>query len=65
VAKLIAREGEDGELVTRELLNQLIQLGEVPRGRASQRRSVLDEENFPAVGSQRHFVPCSKRKRMK
>ena len=45
MAELVAGEGQDLESVA-ELLLELVKLGEVPRGRASQRRRVLDQHHF-------------------
>jgi len=47
VTELIGREGQDDKI--RELFTQLVHLREVPDGRASERRSVLDEDRLPLV----------------
>ena len=45
VTKLVAWEREDGQALT-ELLHQRVKLRVITRGRASERRNILNQDHF-------------------
>lgn len=46
MAELVAGYSQNDESLSREALIQLVHLGVIPGGRASERRHVLDEDHF-------------------
>lgn len=53
--ELVTREAQDNEAVRIESL-QLVELGKIPRGRASERSNVLDQHHPASVDVEVHFV---------
>ena len=55
VSELVARHAEDDQVVP-VLFLQGVQLNKVPDGRASERRDVVDEDDFALVSAQREVL---------
>ena len=55
VSELVARHAEDDQVVP-VLFLQGVQLNKVPDGRASERRDVVDEDDFALVSAQRDVL---------
>lgn len=58
VAELVAGHSQDNEPLAGVPLVELVHLGVVPGGCTSERRHILNEDNFPLQGGKLKCFPC-------
>lgn len=58
MAELVAGHSQDNEPLPGVAVVELVHLGVIPGGRTSERRHILDEDNFPLQGREIKRFSC-------